>query len=52
MVLIFQLNSGTICTVALHGTSNVIMSLNTICSCHLTPVVGKFFLSRPRSPFR
>ena len=26
-----------------HGTSNVILSLNTICSCHLTPVVGKLF---------
>ena len=29
-----------------------VLSLNTICSCHLTPVVGKLFLSRPRSPFQ
>jgi len=42
MVLIFELHATVpvFVPVTLHGTSNVILSLNTICSCHLTPVVG------------
>jgi len=49
MVLIFELNTGRLVfvPVTLHGTSNVIVSLNTICSCHLTPVVGKLFCRGP-----
>jgi len=52
MVLIFELNTTipVFVPVILHGTADVIPTeLNTICSCHLTPVVGQRFLSRPRS---
>jgi len=49
MVLTFELNTTVpvFVPVTLHGTSNVIpyWVYNTICNCHLTPVVGKLFIA-------
>ena len=47
MVLIFELNTIGIstCHLTRYVQRHTVLSLNTDCSCHLTPVVGKLFIA-------